>query len=91
MTEAERDTRDRVMRMEVKVENIDKRLEEMEEKMDARMAKIEKGNAQILDILTQAKGIQWLFRVAWPGVVWGAAIVVSYWTSVKGFFAKIGG
>lgn len=87
MTELERDTRDRVIRMEEKVVSIEEKLE----KMDKRMSSIETTQGQILDILTQAKGVTWILQKSWPAFVWAGALVISYWSTIKGILVKIGG
>lgn len=78
---------ERIARMETELQYIKRDIDELKGDVSDINAKQD----QLLDILTQAKGVRAFFRVSWPGFVWVVALVVSYWSSIKTFFIKIGG
>lgn len=78
---------ERMARVETKLEYVQKEMADLKSKV----SDIEAKQDQIISLLTQGKGVVWFLQKMWPGMVWGAALVVTYWTSIRAFLAKMGG
>lgn len=79
---------ERLAKVEVRLENLQQRMSELKSEMD----EIKKQQAEILEILTQAKGVQNFFRVVmWIVGALSMLGVFSYWAQIKAFLFKVGG
>jgi len=85
------DTRDIAITTNVELKQLQKDLEAFKETVEDRLKALEAKQQQVLDILTQAKGIRALFRWGiWIAGPTGGYFVSQYWDWFKAVLHKIG-
>lgn len=81
------DTRDRVIALEVKVQNIKDDVQKISMKVDEVQAKQD----QMLTLLTEANGMRKMLRWLYLTAIVVGGFIIAYWSSFKTFLLKIGG
>lgn len=89
MTEAQYG--ERIARMEAKMEAEMQYMKRDIGEVKADVADIKAKQDKIIEMMTEANGMRKLIRWLYVTGVVASGFVATYWSSFKGFFAKIGG
>lgn len=81
------DTRDRVIALEVKVQNLKDDVQKISMKVDEVQAKQD----QMITLLTEANGMRKMLRWLYVTAVVIGGFIFAYWSSFKALLLKIGG